>query len=56
MVFMVYNMEGDFAISWCTPWKEILDFCGIHHGRVFCIFMVYTIEEGFDFCGVHYGS
>ena len=64
---MVYTMEGDFTISWCTPWKGILQFCGVytmeakngfrgvHHGRGFCNFVVYTMEAKNDFCGVHHG-
>ena len=33
--FMVYTMEGDFRISWCTPWKLKM------------VFVVYTKEEDF---------
>ena len=54
MDFVVYTMEGDFGFSWCTPWKGILQFHGVntmeakngfhgvHHGREFCNFVVYT--------------
>ena len=31
-MFMVYTMEEDFGISWCTPWRGILEFHGVHHG------------------------
>ena len=53
--FMVYTKEGDFRISWCTPWKLKM------------VFVVYTMEEDFgilwctlwrgilEFHGVHHG-
>ena len=58
MVFVVYTMEEDFGISWCTPWKGFLEFCGVHHGRekwfLWCtpwnlkmVFMAYTMEKDF---------
>ena len=34
-IFVVYTMEGDFRISWCTPWKLKM------------VFVVYTMEEDF---------
>ena len=54
--FVVYTMEGDFRISWCTPKKLKM------------VFLVYTMEEDFEisWCspwkgilevrGVHHGS
>ena len=69
MDFVVYTMEGDFGFSWCTPWKRILQFCGVytmeakngfcgvHHGRGFWIFMVYTMEGDFAISwSIHHGS
>ena len=35
MVFVVYTMEEDFGVVWCTPWKLKM------------VFMVYTMEEDF---------
>ena len=37
-IFVVYTMEGDFAISWC-----------IHLGRGFWISIVITLEGDFEF-------
>ena len=65
---MVYIREGDIAILWCTPWKGILQFQGVytmearngfrgvHHGRGFWIFVVYTIVGDFaiSWCIRHY--
>ena len=63
MVFVVYTMEEDFQIPWCrltlfTPQKQILNlmvytmeaengFHGVHHGRGFWHFIVYTMEGDF---------
>ena len=66
-IFLVYTIEGDFRISWCTPWKGILEFCGAHHRReklfLWCapwnlkmVFMVYTMEVDFRICGEGLGG